>query len=329
MQIISKPFRNIPLHPLRNISLTAEQNQQAAKLWSHSSDHLPTYARVNECRFGTHNVLNNDFIHHIEKIPFWNESDLVRLSKMPSETYNQASQREEDLVNGLQKRLLEKRSVDVLSLQECSDRMCDLLREVLEPKVAVIVGNGNRNNHVVTLVNKDAYEIEEAKISPIFKRNIPKLGGLVWDEWRPAVDVKLTSKKSSFGFPEKKRFVNLHISSAGETEEYKLQRLKEVRSYLDAFPFKAPSIVCGDFNANAELTDAVFNSVYKSLRSHHTQVECIPKDDPKIVAIDDIRVHVHPKTEHMFERSSIPLEIADPDAHRTFQEALAPFIRQD
>ncbi len=305
--------------------LTAAQNKFAAQQWTYRSDHLPVFGRVNDCLFGTENTLNNAFIHHVEEIPFWRDSDLVRTSKLPSALYPAISKREEQVLQNLQRLFLEEASMDVLSVQECSDRMASLFKETLEPEVAVIVGNGNRNNHVVTFFKKANFSIEDLKVLPIFRRHIPRLGGLVWDEWRPSIDITLTSKKSPFS-TEKIRFLNLHISSAGESDEYKKARLQEVRTYSDFHSGKIPFILCGDFNAREELMEPEFGDKYQSIRSHPTQIECIPKDDPHLVAVDDLRVYVPEESKYIIEQSSIPLSKADPQADDTFQRVFKPLI---
>ncbi len=313
---------------LPTIRLTAAQSKKAAEKWIHRSDHLPAYGRINRCVFGTENTLNNEYIHHIEEMPFWNESALVSTSRTSSTTYPNASVREERVALSIRRRMLEEQSVDVLAIQECSDRMAALFKEILTSEIDVIVGNGNRNNHVVTFVKRDRFSIESIRILPIFRRNLPHLGGFVWDQWRPAIDVTLSSKRSPCGFPERARFLNFHISSAGQTDEYKADRLKEVRSYVEASSQETPVIFGGDFNAGDILRDEIFGNKYPSIGSHYTQIECIPKDNPQLVALDDIRVYVDPATDRMIERKAIPLSKIDPDANETFQTVIVPLYQQ-
>ena len=322
-KLINKISNYIMIRTLRTTPITCAQNKAAAALWGHRSDHLPVYGKVNRCLFGTENTLNNAYIPHIEQTPFWNQSAMIHASKTPSKRYLQASVREELVALSIRKRLIEEQSIDVLGIQECSDRMVALFQEMLEPEIAVIVGNGNWNNHVVTFVKKDRFAIENVAIRAIFRRNIPRLGGLVWDEWRPAVDVTL---RSQCGFSERIRFVNLHISSAGQKEAYKVERLDEVRKYLDdiALTSETPLVVMGDFNAGEELLEHVFNGSYKSIRMYHTQIECIPENNPQLVALDDIRVRVARATDRMIEQQSIPLDVVDQDADKIFQDVIVP-----
>ena len=316
------------LHPLRKFPLTLEQSGEAARRWDFPSDHLPVYGRVNNCQMGSANILNNSYISHIQNIPSWSESSLVTESKIPSTTYPGMSLREEKMVRHLYKILVEERKLDILGLQECSDRMCHLLKKIFEPlNIGVIVGDGKWNNHATTLVNLDTYVIRDTKITPIFHRDIPKFKGLVWDEWRPAVDVRVEAKKRCIGFPEEHRVLNVHISSTNQNNFYKLARLYEVRSYLDAFPTKrSPLTVLGDFNANENLIEKVFNGDYISLRTYHTQIECVPANKPHLVSIDDIRTRPPKNAHQMIELRPLPLQDIDPLAHKNFEEIFKPLI---
>jgi exonuclease III len=259
------------------------------------------------------------------------------MEKKQSLVYPGFSYREEEVCKIVQALFRGKASVGVFCIQECSTKMARLLEKTLEPlKIAVIVGDGGRNNHVVTMVDLEVYTVLDVKIKPIFQRYIREKGEWFWDQWRPAVDLVVEKRFCPFGKPNRFRIVNLHISSAGQTDDYKTDRLQEVREYLEQSPTAMNlDIITGDFNACKSLADPVFKKEsYKSLCSHHSQIENIVPvkgakngavEGPHMVSIDDLILRMpedaklyhaafpmHPKETSDFKASQMLETVFDP-----------------
>lgn len=281
------------------IPLTVEENMTASRNWAYPSDHIPVFAKVNEFRVATLNILNSAFVSHLQKVPGWNDSYIIHSHQSKSLTYPEFTCREEEIIRIVLLLLRESPVVDALCVQECSTQMYHLLKNTLEPlEIAVVLGDGKRNNHVVTLVNKDAYSLHEVTIKPIFQRYIKEKKEWYWDQWRPAVDLVLEEKATHLRVQRKFRLVNIHISSAGQSHSYKVDRLKEVKAYLQSSEYKGiPVVIAGDYNACKSLASQVFEKErFKSLCKHYTQIENIvsiegdslEEEGAHMVSIDDL-----------------------------------------
>ncbi len=326
-------------HPLVKVPLTLEESIFASQAWRYPSDHLPVFGRVDDLRMGTLNVYNSLFTQHSQTVPGWNRSYLVEMEKEKSLAFPEFSLREEEIRQTVYTLLRERASVGVLCIQECSTKMHNLLERTLDPfNIAVILGDGGRNNHVATLVDLDVYSIQSVKITPVFRRYIREQKEWFWDKWRPAVDVMIEKRAHSFGYPRKFRIVNLHISSAGQSDEYKTDRLQEVRKYLEHSPEKNDfDVITGDLNACKSLTNSVFEKeAYISLCSHYSQIENIvpvkgAKNDavegPHMVSIDDVILRISDSAKSYHEASPIhPQETSDVKASQMLETVFDPLL---
>ena len=322
-----------PSRVLQKIPLTRAESVRAASTWGYGADHLPVFGRVDDLGVGTLNMLNNAYVHHLEKVEGWKESQIVQRSRIPSDLYPEISAREEEICKLMERLFLTEPCVDLLCLQEVSDPMHRRLALILEPRgIAVVAGNGGMNNHVVTLVNTSKYCIKDVQVRPIFQRYIREKKEWYWDQWRPAVDVTIESKVA---IPSEYRIVNSHISSAGQDPKYKEDRLREVDGYLkniDAY-LKAsqnkeiPVLLAGDLNACKTITYKVFNSRFNELCEHYTQIECIPVDHPHLVSIDSLMISFSTATKPYHAAFPIPLhKTTDREAAKTHANVIAPIL---
>lgn len=315
---------------LNKIPVSAQENLFASQNWLVPSDHIAQYAKINDLRLGTWNILNHLYVPHLSKVPGWRDSYPVQMSKLKSLLFPDFTAREEEICRIIFRVMKEDASVDVLCIQECSDAMFALLKNCFEPKnIAVILSNGNRNNHVVTLVNREVYSILDVKIKPIFKRYIKEKAEWFMDEWRPALDVVLEKR----GIPAKFRVVNIHISSAGQSDSYKADRLDEVKSYVEHSQERGiPTIVSGDYNACKSLVGRVFQTGdYKSLGISYSQFENIVisggVEEPHLVSIDDVMLR-HPEgAARNFEARGIhPKETSDQHSAHAIETLFDPIL---
>lgn len=323
---------------LFKVPLTLKESMSASQGWTYPSDHIPVFAKINELRVATLNILNSAFVSHLEKVPGWNDSYILRSHQRKSIDYPDFTSREDEIIRIVLLLLKENPVVDALCIQECSSQMYQLLKNILEPlKIAVVLGDGQRNNHVVTLVNEEAYSVREVKIKPIFQRYIKEKKEWYWDQWRPAVDLVLEEKTHHFRSPRRFRLVNIHISSAGQSRSYKIDRLQEVKAYLQNSESKGiPVVIGGDYNACKSLTSEVFERErFKSLCSHYTQIENIVSGDGSpveenahMVSIDDLLLQLPKDTcESAVEACQIhPRDTSDVKAAEMVRTIFDPLI---
>lgn len=331
-------FQQLKDTDLHKIALTVEENVIASRKWTYPSDHLPVFGQVNGLRIATFNILNSLYVDHLLSVQGWSESYIVRSERERSLVFSGFSYREEEICRKSVRLLREDPSVEAVCIQECSDRMFHLLKNVLEPlKIAVILGDGKRKNHVVTLVNTELYSVLDVQIIPVFQRYIKEKEQWFWDIWRPAVDLVLEEKPNTIRIPNRFRVMNLHISSAGQTPDYKIARLCEVSAYIARSSFaKGPTITCGDFNACKSLAGPVFMpDSFESLCSHHSQIENIvatdnesPSEPPHLVSIDDLLVTIPKGTELFHEMFPIhPSQTSDIKAALMLKDVFDPLVQ--
>lgn len=313
--------------------LTSEEDERASHAWDFPSDHLPVAGQVGRYRIGTFNILNTKFIDIIINAlknngrPGWSDSPLAKKQRTSSPENSKLSEREEEICDIIQNLLFEnmhRDPLDVLCLQECSDAMIEALQEKLKSKhFEIIGGNGGQNNEVAIIVNTTLFSIVEKRIETAFKRQTNSLG-LVPDTYRPVVTLCLKELKPASDSAKVYKVVTAHISSAGAGDEYKIERLKEVKEYLENPCVESDfTILTGDLNAEMKIVNSVFEN-YKNLSSHYTQIE--NKSPYYMTLIDHILVsHQEEITPTL---ASVPLEdLTDPRASEVCKKIFEPILQ--
>lgn len=344
-------------HIKDTIPLTAAEDAYIAGRWKYPSDHLAVGGIVSvpgkfykgevlPLCVGTWNKLNSDYIHHLTRTP-WIEGYYAKLEKIPSLEYPGLSKREEDCVHKIQKLMLSgNKSLDVLCIQECSTQIFNVLHRIFtytsnRDKIDVFKGQSARlseskdiNNHVVTLVRGSAgltitkvfsKALWQRKYVPNDSKTLENPKGTQttgMDIWRPALFVEAESI-SLMGKKEKIMIVNIHVSCAGESDENKIIRCRELSLGLEnSNPSKATVIVAGDYNMSDSIIQSTDLNQYKDLSDQHGHIDAKKEE---ILKIDKILV----KSEDPVRTSScgpISRKELDPQADEIYKTALDPII---
>ena len=224
------------------VQLSSEQDVQAGKQWTYPSDHLPVCGKINTHRLGTFNILNTNFIRHtISNRPGWDSSCMSEDNKQLSAD-KKLTMREEKIRTIIQSLLIgnnDKAPLDLLCMQECSDKMFEILKEdfkkINNGSFEIILGNGGHDNHVAIIFNASVFAMENCVVVPVFKRFVNSLQKEVLDDWRPIIDLRLREITPCLqSAPHIYRVLTAHISSAGKEDTYKKERLTELFEYVNA-----------------------------------------------------------------------------------------------
>ena len=95
----------------------------------------------------------------------------------------------------------------------------------------------------------------------------------VLDSWRPVADISLKEKISQTSEPKTYRVITAHISSAGEGDSYKKDRLEELYEYaINTINVNNDvTIITGDLNAEKDLVNSVFED-FTNLADHYSHI---------------------------------------------------------
>ncbi len=320
---------------LKSIPMTPLQDARAASNWQYCSDHLPVSGNIlGMVRVGSWNILNGAYISHMTRLP-WQTGYLARQEKKRSDLYSNLSQREEECYHTIKVLLMATNSLDVLCIQECSTKMFQFLQKAfLSSKVQLFMTDGGMDNHAVTLVKtSNSLRVTSAFSKILWNRTyIPietktpetpeGVQHFAQDRWRPAPCVKLI-KTTPSGQEEEITIVNLHISSAGQNDCYKIERGNELFTGLqELLAEKSTLVAAGDYNMSHQLLDRTGLGLLKNLSDYHAHIDA---KKPEIYAIDHLLVKTHKNTAQFC--GPIPLtESPDKRAIDVYQKALHPVI---
>ncbi len=320
---------------LKSIQMTPLQDARAASNWKYCSDHLPVSGNIlGMVRVGSWNILNGAYISHMTRPP-WQSGYLVEQEKKRSDLYSNLSQREEECYHSIKVLLTGANSLDVLCVQECSTKMFQFLQKAfLSSKVQLFMTDGGMDNHAVTLVKtSNSLRVTSAFSKILWNRtyipletktqeNPEGIQQFAQDRWRPAPCVKLI-KITPSGKEEEITVVNLHISSAGQKDCYKIARGNELFTGLqELLSEKSTLVAAGDYNMSNQLLDQTGLGLLKNLSDYHAHIDA---KKPEIYAIDHLLVKTHKKAAQFC--GPIPLKDSpDERAMDVYQNALHPII---
>lgn len=315
------------------VELSLEEDERSSQAWDFPSDHLPVAGQVGRYRIGTFNLLNTKFIDLIinplknNGRPGWSDSPLAKKQKALSQENSKLTEREEEICTIIQNLLFEnneREPLDVLCLQECSDSMIEALREKLKTgQFEIIESNGGQNNEVAVIVNTSLFSIVEKRIETAFKRQTNSLG-LVPDTFRPVVALCLRELKPASDIAKVYKVVTAHISSAGAGDEYKIERLKEVKNYLEKPHEESDfTILTGDLNSEPRIVNSVFEN-YENLSSHYTQIE--NKSPYYMTLIDHILVSHHEEIAPTLAPVTLE-DLTDLKASEIYKKIFEPIVK--
>lgn len=337
------------------ISLTSEEDTKIASKWLYCSDHFMAagatpFTRVNHSGktrpfiVATWNKLNSNFIHHVTR-PAWQQGYYMQQEKIPSAVYPGLSKRDEECIQNIQRVLLDG-NVDVLCIQECSTKVFECLTKefaklrdpdrilVYKSASAPLPGNKDIDNHVVTLLKDRAdfritnifskalwsrkYLCQESK-SAENPRGIEKFG---LDIWRPALFVEAELRTCSARI-EKLTIGNLHISCAGESDEYKGKRCQEIADHLHGvFSVDTTILLSGDYNSPESVVNKTGLQEYVDLVDEYGHVDAKKQE---VLKID--KILIKPRDTKMTSFCyPVPRDEIDPVADRVHQEALSAIV---
>jgi exonuclease III len=320
---------------LHTRTLTPGQNSLIASRWNYPSDHLPVYANLlGIMKMCTFNTLNSKFISHY-KNPVWTSGYFVVQDQKPSLKYQGLTLREEEVYeNILQMIKKSSNSLEVICLQECSDKMCKFLTEQFANEqshlnMQVLTTDGGLDNHVLTLVKTSHnLRVTSAFSKALWNRSYHPGGdrsreefGL--DQWRPAQGVVL-EKITPFGRACRFTVINVHISSAGKSKDYKISRVNELcRGANLMFHGDDALVIAGDYNISRScLRESEFRDNHDILDTPYSNIDAV---NGLIEPIDLISVRSRPLLRDY--SSVIPVEECfddrASDAYKVFAEVLA------
>ncbi len=320
---------------LHTRTLSPSQNNLIASKWNYPSDHLPVYGNLlGVMKLCTLNTLNSKFMSHY-KDPVWKSGYFVMQDQKPSSKYHDLTRREEEVYENIL-RIIKNPSIspEVICLQECSDKMCKFLTEQFANEqshlnVQVFTTDGGMDNHVLTLVRTSHnLRVTSAFSKALWNRSYHPRGdksreefGL--DQWRPAQGV-VVEKITPSGKARRFTVVNVHISSAGKSKDYKMDRVNELCRGANSMSHGDDALViAGDYNISRSfLRESEFRHDHKILETPYSNIDAI---NGLMEPIDLIAVRSRPSLRDY--SSIIPIdECSDDralDAYKVFAEVLA------
>lgn len=265
---------------LPKIELSPEQDAFVGRLWSFPSDHLPVCCKVDGYRIGTFNLLNTKFVDYAIKGRLgWENSSITQGNQIasPMDKLTIRDKHVSLIIQTLLGKENDRKALDCLCIQECSDEMYNHLKAELQEFTGksfdIVLGDGGHDNHVAIIYNTSLFSVENFKSEPVFKRYINSIDSWVLDNWRPVADICLKEKIPHSNEPKIYRVITAHVSSAGEGDTYKVDRLSELHEYainkidvnIDA------TILTGDLNAEKTLLNSIFED-FTNLASHYSHI---------------------------------------------------------
>ena len=298
-QIASSNFEK---KSLASISLSQEEDISTALHWKYDSDHLPTLAYVLGLRAGTFNILNSAFLHHVVR-DCWKNSYFMNQEKMTSKSYPELSMREEQCYLSIKDLMLNgTNSLDILCIQECSDKMFRFLqKEFLKLRASnelqLFMTDGGLGNHVVMIVKPSSTikvtksfgsALWNRKFVPPATKTLENPNGVTQfdlDIWRPAQIIKL-ELTTPLGKSIEVVFAGVHISCAGEPDEYRKARANELANGINKLVRTNENVLLlGDFNMSSCVINQSDLNTFSQLALDYGHVDAKEK---KIMAIDQI-----------------------------------------
>lgn len=130
----------------------------------------------------------------------------------------------------------------------------------------IVLGDGGHDNHVAIIYNTSLFSVEDFKSESVFKRYINNIDSWVLDSWRPVADICLKEKVPHSNEPKTYRIIIAHVSSAGEGDTYKSDRLTELQCYHEVCLYHARESILKFFNLRLpRIEKPIFAWVLKSV----------------------------------------------------------------
>ncbi|MBX9922999.1 MAG: hypothetical protein K2Y01_02715 [Rhabdochlamydiaceae bacterium] len=297
-------LKDSPIHSrkLASVFLTPKEDASIAAHWNYPSDHLPALGSILGVRVGTFNILNSAYVHHVIR-DCWKTSHFMIQEKIASQMYEGLSLREQECYQSIQALMLNgSKSLDVLCIQECSDKMFMFLRREFSKlkssnEIQLFMVDGGMGNHVVMLVKPSlslkvtasfGKALWSRKFVPPETKSLENPRGVeqfALDVWRPASVVEI-EKVTSSGKIEKIVLVGVHVSCAGEQDEYRIDRANELAAGVRELSDPNKTLVTlGDFNMSGCVTSKSDLNILKDLTPGYRHVDA---KIPEAMAIDRI-----------------------------------------